>query len=201
MCGQVCRWHADVHPVMCVQAMGKSVLFIHAAVPPPPLPRNGGISSLHPWSSPPAPPPLPGRKRSLGESYSPYKDEKQNFVPGEQLRRSYISLTAHPPLPDDPITLPLFFQIGPHLFLSFAKPCCLCLSCSLRLLPMKLSSWRAPRAWPWVPGSIYLCWNLRHLSGAKNEGRKERGERRLYHLITFKWTKWTFSGAWYSQKS
>lgn len=114
--------------------------------PTPPLPRNGGISSLHPWSSPPAPPPLPGRKRSLGESYSPYKDEKQNFVPGEQLRRSYISLTAHPPLPDDPITLPLFFQIGPHLFLFSVKPCCLCLSCSLRLLPMKLSSWRAPRA-------------------------------------------------------
>lgn len=54
VCGQVCTWHADVHPLMCVQAMGKSVLFIHAAVPPtPPLPRNGGISSVHPCSSPP----------------------------------------------------------------------------------------------------------------------------------------------------
>lgn len=112
----------------------------------PPLTKKWGNQFCSSVQQPPAPPPLPGRKRSLGESYSPYKDEKQNFVPGEQFRRSYISLTAHPPLQDDPITLPLFFQIGPHLFLFSVKPCCLCLSCSLRLLPMKLSSWRAPRA-------------------------------------------------------
>lgn len=115
-------------PPLHYQEMGESVLFICAAIPrPATITRQEEVS---------------------GRVLLPYKDEKSNFVPGEQLRRSYISLTAHLPLPDDPITLPLFFQIGPHLFLSFAKLCCLCLSCSLRSLSIKLSSWRAPRARP-----------------------------------------------------
>lgn len=76
---------------------------------------------------PPALPPLPDRKEPLGESYSHIK-MRSRTLSREQLRRSCISLIAHPPLPSDPISLPVFFHIGPHLSLSFAKPCCLCLS-------------------------------------------------------------------------
>lgn len=77
MCGQVCTWHVDVYPQVCAQAMGKSVLFIHAAVPPPrPITKKWGNQFCSSVQQPPRPAPTTRQEGVSGGVSFPHKDEK-----------------------------------------------------------------------------------------------------------------------------